>query len=129
MRYKHRLITIFIMLSGITMFTQAHAGDFVTGDKLASLVINKTVRAKHLKKDFEFSIYFDKDGKTAFRKKRNGEIVKTTYRFDGNKHCLFWKGKDRCASIKDNGDGTYSRINDSGNEVVKWTKLEVGKNL
>ena len=79
-----------------------------------------------MKKDFEFKIYFA-DSSKALRTKKSGEIVETTHRIDGDKHCIHWRGKDRCAKIRNNGDGTYSRINKKGKEVVKWLKLESGK--
>lgn len=125
---SHRLISGILFAAAFALSTQVQAGDMVPGDKLSSLVMGKTIRAKHLKKGFEFSIYFDKDGKTAFRK-QGSDITQTTYRIDGNQHCIFWKGKDRCAQLLDNGDGTYSRVNKKGKQVVKWMKLEDGKKL
>ena len=124
--YRHLTL---IMVFALTPFIPSQASDFVSGDKLATLIIGKTIHGTHLKKGFEFSVYFDKDGKTALRKKQNGDIVKTTYRFDGNTHCIFWKGKDRCAKVMDNGDGTYTRISSSGLKIVKWTKLDTGNKL
>lgn len=117
------IIGISVLFSG-----SAIAENFVPADKLSGLIINKTVHAKHLKKGFEFSVYFDKDGKTAFRK-QGSDVTQTTYKIDGDKHCIFWKGKDRCAQILDNGDGTYTRVNKKGKQIVKWTRLEDGKKL
>lgn len=125
---NYKIISSVVSLLCLLLFGQAHADDYVSGDKLSSLVIGKTIRAKHLKKDFEFTVYFDTDGKTAYRK-QGGDITQTTYKFDGNKHCIHWKGKDRCAQILDNGDGTYTRVNKKGKQIVKWTKIESGKNL
>lgn len=123
-----KIISSIAVIFGLLMSGLAQAGDYVAGDKLAGLVVDKTIRAKHLKKGFEFSVYFDKDGKTAYRK-QGGDVTQTTYRIEGNKHCLHWKGKDRCAQILDNGDGTYVRVNKKGKQVVMWTKIESSKNL
>ena len=106
----------------------ANAGDFMKADQIKTLVADKTVHAHHVVKDFDFAVYFDADGKTAHRK-QNGETTQTTYSFEGDQHCIEWKGKNRCANIRDNGDGTYSRINPKGKEVVKWVKIEGGKHL
>jgi len=102
------------------------ADEFLDADAVKALVTGKTIHAMHLKKDFEFKVYFDPDGKTAYRS-QHGETTKTTYEFRDNKHCIFWKEKNRCANILDNGDGTYTRVNKKGKKKVKWTKFEDGK--
>ncbi len=106
--------------------TQANADEFLDASAVKALVTGKTIHAMHLKKDFEFKVYFDPDGETAYRS-QGGETTKTTYKFDDNKHCIYWKGKNRCANILDNGDGTYTRVNKKGKKKVKWTKFEDGK--
>ena len=108
--------------------TAVMAADFLKADKIKSLVSGKTIHAKHLKKGFTFTVFFDTDGKTAFRKQA-GKTTKTTYKIVGDTHCIFWKGSDRCANIIDNGNGTYSRVNVGGKKIVDWTKIENGKNL
>ena len=106
----------------------ALAGDFLTGEQIEDLVKGKTVHAQHLLKGFKFTVYFDSDGETAVRKE-NGVATETTYRVTGDKHCIFWNGKDRCASLRDNGDGTYTRVNARGKDVVVWKSFDHGKNL
>jgi len=109
------------------LFFSAHtmADDFMGADAVKALVVGSTIQAQHLKKDFEFSVHFHTDGKTATRE-RDGDSVDTTYKFKGDKHCIYWNGKDRCANILDNGDGTYTRVNKKGKHVVKWTKVTPG---
>lgn len=118
------------LVAGVMVFLpmQSFCQEFLATEQIEALVIGKTVHARHLKKGFEFTVYFDPDGSTAVRKQA-GEIIKTTYRIEANKHCLLWKGRDRCAGIFDNGDGTYDRVNQNGIHIVKWTKIVSGEEL
>lgn len=109
-------------------WSSAVAGEALSADQIKALISGKTVYAKHLKKGFDFKVYFDADGKTAIRDD-GGNPVETTYSFDGDKHCLEWKGKNRCAQIVDNGDGTYSRLNKSGKAFIIWNRFVDGKDL
>ncbi len=113
---------------GLALATGISAAGELSGGQIQKLVAGKTIHAKHLIRGFEFDVYFDPDGKTALRK-QGGTVSTTSYKIKGNKHCLFWKGKNRCATIQDNGDGTYTRINPRGKAVIKWTKVSSGKTL
>jgi len=106
----------------------AYADEFLNADKIKALITGNTIEAKHLLKGFKFKVYFDNDGKTALRNQK-GNSQKTSYSFERNLHCIYWAGKDRCANIKDNGDGTYTRVMSNGKKVVKWTKITKGKTL
>ncbi len=106
----------------------AHAENFLTDAQIESLVKGKTVSAKHLKKGFSFKVYFDDGSETAYRTDGD-EIVETRYRIEGGRHCIHWKNKDRCARIRDNGDGSYTRVNQKGRDVVLWTGFVDGKEL
>lgn len=100
----------------------------LNADKLKELIIGHTAFSVHLEKGFEFQVYFDADGKTAYRTHR-GDIVQTTYSFNGNQHCIYWKDKNRCASLLDNADGTFTRVTPNGKHAIKWTKVVPGKQL
>ena len=128
MKNSHRKSICFGAAALVFVPGQSLAQEFLTTDQIEALVVGKTVHAKHLKKGFEFVIYFDPDGKTAVRKQA-GETTKTTYKIEADKHCIFWKGKDRCAGIFDNGDATYDRVNPNGVHIVKWTKIVPGEEL
>ena len=124
---KHKLLSL-LLIGCLPLFaTAAHADSMLNADQVKKLVTGKTMHATHIK-GFKFKVYFDTDNKTAFRAQK-GSTTKTTYTMKGNKHCIFWKGEDRCAGIRDNKDGTYSRINPRGKAVVTWTKATDGKNL
>ena len=127
---KNKLIKSSCVVGFMLLFAsgQVLAEKYLTADEVKSLVVGNTMHAEHLKKDFEFSIHFDADGNTAFRKQFD-ETIQTSYKLQGDKHCIFWKGADRCANILDNGDGTYTRVNKNGNHMVKWTKVVKGKDL
>ena len=119
---------IITLLFSAVLSTQATAEDFMSEEAVKALVVGNTIHATHLKKDFEFKVYFSDDGKTAIRE-QGGDSAETTYEFKGDKHCIFWKEKNRCANILDNGDGTYTRVNKKGKKIVKWTKIIKGKHL
>lgn len=117
-----------LFLSTILLFAApVFAEEYMTTEKIKSVVFGKTFYAKHLIKDFKFKVFFDVDGVTAYRTKE-AEVIKTTYKFDGNKHCIFWRGNDRCANILDNGNGTYTRVK-NGKHMVDWYKVVQGKDL
>lgn len=125
---KQAMIYIGLFTAILFGTTTAQAEDYMSADQIKSLIAGKTVYAEHLKRGFEFKVYFDSDGTTAIRQQK-GETTTTTYSFKGDKHCIQWRGKNRCANISDNGDGSYSRINKRGKAVVKWIKVEDGKQL
>ena len=122
--------TLFLLFSGLllTVGSVVNAEEFLSQDEVKNLVMGKTIHATHLKRDFDFIVYFDKDGKTAFRKQDN-ETTKTTYSIKDNKHCIFWNGEDRCANILKNEDGSYTRVTPNGRKVVKWLKFNEGNKL
>ncbi|HDH08724.1 MAG TPA: hypothetical protein ENG96_04515 [Gammaproteobacteria bacterium] len=122
-KYKY-LLAVFILFGS----TQVFAGEELNAEKVKQLVVGHTMSAVHLNKDFEFKVYFDVDGKTAYRD-QDGDTTKTTYKFEGNKHCIYWRGDDRCANIIKNDDGTYDRVNEDGDHVVQWSKIVKGKQL
>ena len=107
--------------------TPVLADDFLDADAIKALISGKTITAEH-KRGFTFKVYFDADGETAIRQ-QDGDETETTYKFKGNRHCIFWKGRDRCANIRDNGDGTYARVNRSGKVPVTWVEITDGKDL
>lgn len=106
----------------------AIAGEALDANAVRALFMGKTMHGKHLIRGFEFSTYFDKDGKTAIRN-QNGKSTQTTYSFKGNQHCLFWKGQDRCATIEKNSDGTYDRVSKAGKHIIEITKIVAGKDF
>ena len=126
MKLSRTLFTSICLAGMLALSAHSSAEDFMDADAIKALVTGKTIHALHLKKDFEFKVFFDPDGETAYRS-QGGEVTETTYKFVGNKHCIYWKEKDRCANILDNGDGTYTRVNKKGKKIVKWTKFEDGK--
>jgi len=106
----------------------AHAEAFLTADEVRALVVGHTMTAHNLFMDVGFRVYFDPDGETAYRR-HGGEVTKTRYFFEGDMHCIVWRGEDRCARILDNGDGTYQRVDRNGARIIKWTKVVDGNRL
>lgn len=127
--YLKKLISL-LSLTALTLFfisTSAIADEYLSKQKIKALFVNKTVYSEHLHKDLQFKVYFDADGKTAYRTRKD-EIIKTTYTIKGDKHCIYWNDADRCASILDNGDGSYTRVKND-KKIIKWYKVVDGKHL
>ena len=115
-------LTMVFLMAASSVF----AGEKLDDAKIKALITGKTVHGENTKRNTKFMIYFDKDGKTAIRK--GPKKTRTAqYSIKNNMQCFQRKKKERCASIQDNGDGTYSRINNKGKSIVKWTKVEDGK--
>ena len=124
---KIQYVTIVLMLMlGISF--QANAGNVLSADEIKTLIAGKTVHAKHEKKGFTFSVYFNEDG-TAIRKWKGGEIQDGTYSFKGDMHCINVGDGDKCASIEDNGDGTYKRLKNGKKHFITWQEIVDGKDI
>ena len=127
MKIKSILVTVLFML-GVSM--QAQAGKVLSPDELKALITGKTVHAKHEKKGFNFSVYFNADG-SAVRKWKGDKIQEGKWFFKDNLHCINVGGGDKCATMEDNGDGTYKRLKggDSSKHFISWTKIVDGKDF
>ena len=123
-----RLLSIALVAGLPLVATAANAESILNANQVKKLVTGKTIQAKHNLEGFKFSVYFDKDNKTAFRKQK-GSTTKINYMFKGDKHCTQWKDQIRCANIRANKDGTWSRINSSGKTVITWSSISDGKKL
>ncbi|TNF92531.1 MAG: hypothetical protein EP297_13235 [Gammaproteobacteria bacterium] len=120
------IITTFILMIGISF--QANAGNVLSADEIKALITGKTVHAKHEKKGFTFSAYFAEDG-SAIRKWKGGELQDGKYSFKDNMHCINVGGGDKCATIEDNGDGTYKRLKGGKKHFITWQRIVDGKDL
>ena len=122
-------VIIAFLVMGMAVFpARVFAENYLSNEQIKELVSGNTMYAQHLKRDFEFKVYFDADGITALRQE-DYDVVKTTYKIKDDKHCIFWNGEDRCAKILDNGDGSYTRVAPNGRHVVLWKKSVKGKDL
>ena len=127
MKLKLTMISLLFLLGASF---QAHAGKVLSPDELKTLITGKTVHAKHEKKGFTFRVYFNDDG-SVIRKWKNDKLQDGKWFFDGNLHCINVGDGDKCASIEDNGDGTYKRLKggNSDKHFISWTKIVDGKDL
>lgn len=121
-----KTISLITLCLGMIFSSQAYADHVVAGNKLSSLILDKTIRANHIDHGYAFSIYFAKDGKTAYRK-QGGGITQTTYTISNDSYCLRWNHHDQCVQVIDNHNGTYSHLDNKHKRVVEWVKLENGK--
>ncbi len=115
----------------------ASAADYMSADEIKALISGKTTHGVGLKKDFTVVTHFAPDG--SLMGERNGNKRTGSWNVtDDGQHCVdFSDGKNNCRFIKDNGDGTYSRVKvkTKGNgttvhiPVVKWERIEEGNAL
>jgi hypothetical protein len=112
---------------GLMLSTSAFAGKALNTDEVKALVTGKTADAEHLLRGFKFKAYFNPNGDLT-QLKENGDTVEGTWQVDAEGlHCVDFGAGDRCATVVDNGDGTWSRVNKNGKPVVKWTGFVDGK--
>lgn len=126
---KIQILFITFVFAVVSSF-QVHAGGTLSADEIKTLIIGKTIHAKHLKKGFNFSAYFAKDG-SMIRKWKNGKLQDGKYFFKGDLHCINMGGNDKCGAMEDNGDGTYKRLKNGNKDkhFITWTKIVEGKDL
>lgn len=120
------VIMAVVLMAGASF--QANAGNVLSADEIKALIVGKTVHAKHEKKGFTFSAYFNEDG-SLIRKWKDGELQNGKYFFKDNMHCINVDDGDKCATMEANGDGTYKRLKNGKKHVITWQKLVDGKDL
>lgn len=117
---------IAVAFAGFTLMfslTQASfAEKMLSGDEIKALVTNKTVDVTLTNKN-KWRQFFANDGSSD---RDNG--LKSNWYTEGDKHCNTGTSL-LCAPIRDNGDGTYSRLKDDGGVAVTWTKIVDGKDF
>ena len=108
------------------MFTLSQASQaekMLSGDEIKALVSNKTVTVIYSSSN-QWRQYFAADGSSI---RENGET--STWNTEGDNHCNTASAKFPCAPVRDNGDGTYSRLKSDGSPIVTWTKFVDGKDF
>jgi hypothetical protein len=110
----------FVLLFSISQ--AGHAEKMLSGNEIKALVSGKTV---HVTKgsSTKWRIYHAPNGSAEVD---NGET--SDWSVEGDKHCNSGAPL-RCASIRDNGDGTYARLKPNGSPGVVWTKIVDGKDF
>lgn len=118
---KYLISLLLFSLSQMTM-----AGDTLSGDKIKTLISGKTLSAEHIK-GFKFKVYFD--GKGHYVRNKDGNITEGTFTIKDSQHCVNVGGNDKCATIVDNGDGTYKRMKNGKKHFITWSNITAGKHL
>jgi len=111
-------------LGSLLVFSQVqavYADKVLSGDELKALLTNKTVSVAVVGKSVKWRQYFGPDGKS---NRDNGE--ESEWYVKDNKHCNS-AANLLCASVRDNGDGSYSRLKPDGKPAVNWTNIVEGK--
>jgi hypothetical protein len=99
-----------LLVSLLCLGNPVYAGDFMNGDEVKALLSGKTVTGKGLKKDFTVVTYFSPDGTMLGTKDGESRNGTWTVEDDGKQCIKFDDGNSNCRYIKDNGDGTYTKI-------------------
>lgn len=123
---------------GISIFflnASALADNFMTATEIKSTLSGKTCAGEHLRKNYNFKVYFSPDGVVTQVKdngyKRNG----TWSILDSGKRCLEWEGTDirKCFHIQNNGNKTYTltKIKKNGDtlNLIQWSYCLNGNTL
>ena len=122
-------LALCVITGSLLASTASYAETVLNAEEVSALIVGKTVNAHHLVKGHDFKVYFSPDGETAYRTTKKG-VKETTYVIqEDGRHCIFLKGRDRCAKIINNGDGTYSRLNKSGEKKVLWKSFDQGNTI
>jgi len=115
--------TAFAALTLLFSFSQpSHADKTLTGDEIKALVSGKTVYVSS-SSSTQWRQFFAADGSSD---RDNGE--KSDWYVENDKHCNTASSL-LCASIRDNGDGTYARLKPNGSPAVTWAKIVDGKDF
>lgn len=113
-------------LVGALLATSAVAARTLSAAELKALISDKTVLVTRLKDGAQWRVYFGPDGKQITKGDRNSEG--DWWIAEDGKHCNA-EGMLKCASIVDNGDGTYSRMKEDGQPLVSWSEFSSGNKL
>lgn len=119
-----------------------YAGDYLSASEVTVLVSGKTFDGIHLKQDYEYRTYASPDGKVT-QVKSSGESKTGKWSVLPNgKQCIEWDGTNekKCYHIRDNGDGSYTKVKikkitkdkitkDKIIPILRWKNFTQGNNL
>ena len=127
-----------ILCAGFSIFlinSSVLAENFMLAPDVKLALSGKTCSGEHLRKDFNFKVYFSPDG-VVQQVKRNGDKQKGNWSvLDNGKRCLEWDGSDirKCFPVRDNGDESYTLVKVKGNgdirELILWRHCMQGNTL
>ena len=128
---KKTMTMLVASLSFLT--TSVFAGPFMSAEEITTLVSGKTVSGKGLKKDFTVRTYFKADGTMDGQKNGNKRSGKWHVNDDDMMCIEFDDGAGNCRYIKDNGDGTYSKVKVKGSgkmiPVLLYESIDDGNTM
>lgn len=107
--------TVVGLLVGLPIVVAAgisHAGDALSADALKALLTDKTVYARQMKQNYNFTNYYAQDG-SARQVTEAGEKKTGTWRVESDGAlCVTWVGdaEANCGAVIDIGGGKYKRM-------------------
>ena len=127
-----------ILCAGLSLFlmnSSVIAEEFMQATDVKLALSGKTCSGEHLRKDFNFKVYFSPDG-VVQQVKGNGDKQNGNWSvLDNGKRCLEWDGSDirKCFPVRDNGDESYTLVKVKGNgdirELIHWKNCTQGNIL
>ena len=127
-----------ILCAGLSLFlmnSSAFAEEFMPATDVKLALSGKTCSGEHVRKNFNFKVYFSEDG-VVQQVKENGDKRKGKWSvLDNGKRCLEWDESDvrKCFHIRDNGDESYTLLKVKGNgdirELILWSNCTQGNAL
>lgn len=98
-------------LQFVLAITPASAAGLMTADAVKTLFSGKTAKGTNLKKHISYQVYFAPSGQLKILM-HNGGTRQGSWRVrDNGNHCVIvGNGDERCQRVRDNGDGTYTKV-------------------
>lgn len=120
-----KLLKAFMLGIGFLLCEGSRAQTPLSSEELRSLMAGKTVQFHHAVTGRRGQTYFDPDG-TALVGDEN-LVVAGTWRMGGkDTHCVALDGRESCARVQSNPDGTYSVLANN-RTVMTWFAVSAGK--
>lgn len=116
-----------ICVSAAATTLQAQTKDLLDSVQLTALLSGNTTHSEHLGTGKKYLAFHDSNGKWVLKREDGAVFFGTwTVNPDGSYCAIIQNVAGKCARIRKNPDGTYTRIVD-GAPMFKWTKVTAGK--
>jgi len=115
------------LIAALILSPAAFAGEALDAAALKALIVGKTVSGHHEFRDFDFQVYFAPNGDMV--RVIDGDETEGTYRITSRgEHCIELGHIANCATVEDNGDGTYTRVlSHNGKRPITWHAFTEGR--
>lgn len=116
-----------ISLSAVAMTLQAQTEGLLDSAQLSALISGNTTHSEDLGTGKKYMAFHDANGSWVLKREDGAVFFGTwTLERDGSYCAIIQNIAGKCARIRKNPDGTYTRIVD-GVPRFKWTKVTAGR--